>query len=355
MSSPAPRVTSGFEDRVFLGLVVAVSLAFAWIVWPLAGAVLWGTIIAILFAPLQRRLTRAVGERATLAALLTLMIVIVIVILPLIGVAVLLADEASDVYTRLRSGQISVGMYFRQVMDALPAWAVSLLDRFGLTDIGTIQDRLTRALLQGSQVIAAHAVSIGQTTFDFIVSLFVMLYLLFFFLRDGEVLSARIAAAVPLRPEQRDALAEKFTVVIRATVKGSIVVAVVQGALGGFIFWVLGIHAPLLWGVVMTVLSLLPAVGAALVWLPVAIYFLATGSVVSGLALTAFGVFVIGLVDNVLRPVLVGKDTRMPDYVVLVATLGGIAVLGINGFVLGPVIAALFIAAWDIFATSRRA
>ena len=354
MPSSAPRVTSGFEDRVFLGLVVAVSLAFGWILWPLAGAILWGTIIAILFAPLQRRLTRAMGQRVTLAALLTLTIVIVIVILPLIFVGVLLADEASDVYTRLRTGQMSVGMYFRQVMDALPAWAVSLLDRFGLTDVGAIQERLTRTLVQGSQVIATHAVTIGQTTFDFIVSLFVMLYLLFFFLRDGDVLSDRIAAAVPLRPEQRDALAEKFTVVIRATVKGSIVVAVVQGALGGLIFWVLGIHAPLLWGVVMTVLSLLPAVGAALVWLPVAIYFFATGSVVSGVVLTAFGVFVIGLVDNVLRPILVGKDTRMPDYVVLVATLGGIAVLGINGFVLGPVIAALFIAAWDIFATTRR-
>ena len=135
--------------------------------------------------------------------------------------------------------------------------------------------------------------------------------------------------------------------------KGNIVVAIVQGALGGLIFWVLGIHAPLLWAVLMAFLSLLPAVGTALVWLPVALYFLATGAHWQGLILIAYGVFVIGLVDNVLRPVLVGKDTRMPDYIVLIATLGGMAVFGPNGFVIGPLIAALFIAAWDLFAASR--
>lgn len=355
MPGPAPRVSSGFEDRVFLLLLVAVSVAFAAIVWPLAGAVLWGTIIAVLFAPLQRRLTTAFGGRITVAALVTLTVVVLIVILPLTIVGALLVEEASDLYTRVRAGEMSVGGYFRQVMGALPGWAVNLLDRFGLTDAGAVQARLSTALLQGSQLIAAQAVSIGQSTFEFILSLFVMLYLLFFLLRDGDTLSDRIAAAVPLRAEQRRALTEKFTVVIRATVKGSIVVALLQGALGGLIFWVLGIRAPVLWGVVMAVLSLLPAVGAALVWLPVAIYFLATGSVGTGVFLIAYGVVVIGLVDNVLRPVLVGKDTRMPDYVVLISTLGGIALIGINGFVVGPVIAALFIAAWDIFAPSRRA
>jgi predicted PurR-regulated permease PerM len=136
-------------------------------------------------------------------------------------------------------------------------------------------------------------------------------------------------------------------------VKGNIVVAILQGALGGLIFWLLGIHAPLLWGVLMAFLSLLPAVGAGLVWAPVALYFLATGAVWQGAVLIAFGVLVIGLVDNLLRPVLVGKDTRMPDYVVLVSTLGGIAIFGLNGFVIGPLIAAMFIAARDLFAASR--
>ena len=112
----------------------------------------------------------------------------------------------------------------------------------------------------------------------------------------------------------------------------------------------LGINAPVFWGVVMAFLSLLPAVGTALVWVPVAIYFLVTGALVKGLVLVAFGVIVIGMVDNVLRPILVGKDTKMPDYIVLISTLGGMAIFGINGFVIGPLIAAMFIAVWDTVA-----
>jgi predicted PurR-regulated permease PerM len=129
----------------------------------------------------------------------------------------------------------------------------------------------------------------------------------------------------------------------------------VQGALGGLIFWFLGVRAPLLWAVLMAFLSLLPAVGAALVWLPVAIYFVATGAVWQGLVLMAYGVLVIGLVDNLLRPILVGTDTKMPDYVVLISTLGGIEIFGMNGIVLGPMIAAMFIVVWDLFSASRSA
>jgi predicted PurR-regulated permease PerM len=126
----------------------------------------------------------------------------------------------------------------------------------------------------------------------------------------------------------------------------------VQGALGGIAFWFLGIQGALLWAVLMAFLSLLPAIGAAVVWLPVAIYFLVTGAIWQGVALIVFGVIVIGLVDNVLRPILVGKDTQMPDYVVLISTLGGMALFGLNGFVIGPAVAALFIACWDLFSAT---
>jgi len=173
-------------------------------------------------------------------------------------------------------------------------------------------------------------------------------------LRDGHQLVRRLREAIPLELDVKRSLATKFATVIRATVKGNIVVAMVQGALGGFIFWALDLQAPVLWGVLMAFLSLLPAVGAAVVWLPVAVYLLLTGSVVQGGVLIAFGVLVIGLVDNVLRPILVGKDTKMPDYVVLLSTLGGISLFGLNGFVIGPVIAAMFMAAWDLLVSARR-
>jgi predicted PurR-regulated permease PerM len=345
----APRL----EDRVFLVLIVLVTLAFAWVLWPLSGAVLWGVVIAILFAPLYRRLTTAMRQRRNLAALATVAIILVMVILPLTLLTASLLQEAYGVIRRIQSGEVDFGRYFDQILNALPAWASGLLDRFGLTDLGAVQSSLSDGLMKGSRVLATQALNIGQNTFDFIVSLFVMLYLLFFLLRDGDDLARRIRRAIPLRAEQQQALLHTFTTVIRATVKGNIVVAILQGALGGLIFWLLGIHAPLLWAALMTVLSLLPAVGAALVWGPVAVYFLATGAVWQGVLLAAYGVLVIGLVDNVVRPILVGQDTKMPDYVVLIATLGGIAIFGINGFVIGPVIAALFMATWDIASASR--
>lgn len=153
--------------------------------------------------------------------------------------------------------------------------------------------------------------------------------------------------------DHKAALFTRFADVVRATVKGGILVAIAQGALGGLAFWFLGIHAPLLWAVLMAFLSLLPAIGAGLVWVPVAIYLLATGAVWQGFGLIAYGVLVIGLVDNVLRPFLVGKDTKLPDYVVLISTLGGIEVFGLNGFVIGPLIAAIFMVSWEIFSASR--
>ena len=342
------------EDTAFVWLLAAISIAFAWILWPFAGAILWGAVLAILFIPLNRRLERRFGGRANLAALATLGIVLLIVILPLTLLGAALVKEAAGVYERMQSGEIDFGRYFRQVFDALPSWVLGFLERYGLTDFEAVQERFTEGFAKGGKMFASGALSLGQGTLDFVVSFFIMLYLLFFLLRDGESLVRRIRDAVPLRQQQQAELAEKFNVVIRATVKGNLVVAILQGALGGLIFWILDIRAPLLWGVVMAILSLLPAVGTALVWGPVAIYFLATGSTWQGLVLIAYGVLVIGLVDNVVRPILVGKDTKIPDYVVLISTLGGLAIFGVNGFIIGPVIAALFIASWHIYTDSRR-
>ena len=341
------------NDTTFLLLIIAVSLALAWVVWPLYGAVLWGVVAAIVFAPLHRKLLRSLGQQRNLAALVTVLVIVAIVILPLTLLGASLLQEASTLYQRIQSGELDLVLLFRRVLDGLPAWAAGIVRRFGLTSLGAAQEQLSAGLLKSSQFLAAQAVNIGQSTFDFIMNLCVMLYLLFFLLRDGDALSDRIKSAVPLSTEQKNALFRKFTIVIRASVKGDMFVALLQGMLGGLIFWFLGVPTPLLWAVLMAFLSLLPVVGAGLVWMPVAIYFLATDAVWQGVVLIAYGAIVIGLVDNILRPILVGKDTKMPEYVVLISTLGGIATFGINGFLIGPVIAAMFIAAWDIF-TARQ-
>ena len=353
MTYPDPLTSRPLEDKVFVFLVIAVSLAFGWILAPFLGAVLWSVILAIMFQPLYRRLCRSWPRRRTIAALGTVFAILVLVILPLTLLTVLLVQECLSTYQRIQSGDLDVGRYLQQVFDALPAWVTNLLDRIGLTSLRRVQERVTSGLAQSLQFLGTQALSIGQNAFEFVVSLAVMLYLLFFFLRDGAGLSRRIRDAIPLRPDPLRSLAERFATVIRATVKGNVVVALVQGALGGLILWLLGIGGPVLWGALMAVLSLLPAVGAAIVWLPVAVYLLATGAVWKGVVLIAYGMLVIGLIDNILRPILVGKDTQMPDYLVLISTLGGIATMGLNGFVIGPVIAALFITLWDFVSASR--
>lgn len=335
-------------------LLIAISLAFAWILWPFYGAILWAIVFATVFAPAHRRLLTTMRRSPNMAALTTLLLIVAIALLPLTLITMSVVQEATTVYERIETGELDFGQFISQLLNALPAWAADLLARLGINDLGDVQTRLSSALREGSQFLATQAIAIGQGTARIIISFFLMLYLLFFFLRDGSEIAQRLKDAIPLRSEQKRALFGKFTIVIRAMFKGTLLVAALQGMLGGIMFWFLGIPAAVLWGVVMAFLSLLPAVGAAFIWLPVALYLLATGAVWQGLALIAYGALVIGLVDNLLRPILIGMDTKLPDYVVLISTLGGIAIFGLNGFVIGPVIAAMFIATWDIFSAGTQ-
>ena len=340
------------QRGVFLALLAAVTAAFVWVLLPFFGAVLWGVALAILFTPLFKWLLRKMPGKRNAAALSTLALCLFIVILPLAMVGVSLVQEIALVTQNIRSGEINFATYFQQILDALPQWMLNLVQRFNLGNMEAWQARISAGAAQGSQLVASQALTIGQNTFDFLVSFFVMLYLLFFLVRDGAELSKKMRDALPLAKPHTHYLLNKFTTVIRATIKGNVAVAVAQGTLGGLTFWFLGVQGALLWAVLMAFLSLLPAVGAALIWGPVAIYYLATGQWWQGGVLIFVGVFVIGLVDNILRPLLVGKDTQMPDYIVLMSTIGGMAIFGINGFVVGPVIAALFMAAWSLFVDS---
>ena len=136
----------------------------------------------------------------------------------------------------------------------------------------------------------------------------------------------------------------------RATVKGTLIVGIVQGMLGGIMFSILGIQGAVFWGAVMIFFSILPAVGSALVWAPAAVVLAVKGAWIKAVVLTLFGVLVIGLIDNILRPLLVGRDTKMPDWLILLSTLGGLGVFGLSGFVIGPIIAAMFLSVWAMFA-----
>ncbi|CAI8897832.1 Predicted PurR-regulated permease PerM [Pseudomonas jessenii] len=341
------------QDKSLMVLLVLVSAAFIWILLPFYGAAFWAVILGILFAPLQGRLQVKFGWQRNLTSLCTLSICLVIAILPVIVISALLVQEGASLYKSVESGELDIAGYVSQFKHSLPPYFQHLLDRFGMGELNGLREKIVKSAMTGGQALASKAFSFGQGTFEFIVSFFIMLYLLFFFLRDGAELARKVRAAVPLQEQQKRRLQLKFNRVVRATVKGNLLVAVTQGALGGLIFWFLDVPSVLLWAVLMAFLSLLPAVGAGIVWVPVAAFFLLTGAIWQGVVLVLFGVLVIGLVDNLLRPLLVGKDTRMPDYMILISTLGGLAIFGLNGFVIGPLIAALFMSSWDIFIETK--
>ncbi len=335
------------EQRVFLVMLVLVTLLFLYLLKPFFGAVFWACVIGVLFFPLYRRLLTRFGGRENLAAVTTLVLCLFIVIIPVLFVLGSFFQQGVELYQRLQSGEIDPGSYLEQIRSAFPL-VQNLLERLGV-DLNNLNEQFAGAAIAASRFVAQNAVQLGQGTLQFFVGLGLMLYMAFFTLRDGTRLIELLVRALPLGDEREHLLFAKFAEVTRATVKGNLVVAAIQGTLGGLIFWALGIPGALLWGVVMILLSLIPIVGAGLIWAPVAVYLFATGDVMKGAVLTVFGIGVIGLVDNLLRPILVGRDTKLPDYVVLISTLGGIVLFGLNGFVIGPLIAVLFVAFWGIF------
>lgn len=345
MEAPRKR-TFAIEDGGFVALVILITLAFAYLLAPYFGAVLWGVVAAIMFQPLTARLARKLGGRSNLATSLVLLGLVAVFVVPTILLGIALVNEATTLYNQITTGQIDIGKIIHDLQAALPSSARRFVAHYGLTDFERIRVQFGSSITSGLQAVAARLLSVGQGALSFVAALGVMLYLSYFLLRDGQRYGDMVRETLPLHADTRDSLISHFLVVVRATMRGTVVVAVVQGALGGILFSVLGIEGALIWGVLMGFFSLLPAVGTGIIWVPVAIYLFATGEMVKASIVVFCGVFIIGMVDNVLRPILVGRDTRMPDFVVLIATLSGLELFGLNGFIIGPVIAALFIAVW---------
>ena len=336
-----------FEFKAFLLLLVAATVLFGWLLIPFFDVLFWSMVIGVLFSPLHLFLRDHCRVGRNLASLLTVLCSLVIIILPLAWILYSCVSEGAAMYARLSSGNnifVEVVDRLRETFPAAQEW----LAKYGY-DAARIKAELSRLSLSLGGMIAKNTVAFGGGAAHFITNLALVLYISFFLVRDGERLVDLLIRALPFGDHREQRLFSKFAGVMRATVKGSLLVAVAQGALGGLIFWMLDIRSPILWGVVMTGLSLIPVVGAALVWVPTAIYLLVTGNYWQGAILLVYGACVIGLADNILRPILVGRDTKLPDFLVLLSTLGGFMMFGMDGFVTGPTLAVLFITVWQIF------
>lgn len=341
------------QSRAFAVLVLFTTGFFLWMVHGFLMPVFWAMVLAVLFSPLNRRWLRLVRGRPSVAALLTTLSVIVVILAPAGLLAAEVTRQALRLYRRIASGEVDLHAPIDLIERSLPALA-DLLGGFGI-EIESLRSAVEDAAVAASQYVATQALALGQDALRFGVLSALALYFLFFFVRDWERMLDGVVRVLPLGDDRERRLFAKFAEVARATLKGTLVVAAVQGAIGGVMFAVVGIEAAVFWGVVMAVLSLLPVIGAFLVWGPAALVLLATGEVWEGIVLIVVGTLVIGLVDNYLRPVLVGRETQMPDYLVLLSTLGGLAVFGMAGVVIGPLVAALFLVEWEMVAETRSA
>ena len=351
-----PSTISGTNLRTafVLLLVVAVTVLFLAVTWPFLKPLLLGALLAGLFHPLYRWIKRLLGDRASLGAAITLLVLLFLGLGPVsafLGIvlqqALTMSDQAIPWLTQ-HLGAASTFNVNEWVVQKFPALAKYMpTQEQMLQQVGNVA-KTTGAFLVG------FASRMTATTAAFLLNLFVMLYAMFFFFRDGHKILERIFYYTPLSDEDETRMLAQFASITRATVKGTLVIGIIQGALAGIAFWVAGIEGAALWGTIMTILSIIPGIGAALVWVPVVIILYVTGQYLTATLLAAWCAAVVGTVDNFLRPVLVGRDAKMPDLLILIGTLGGLFLFGPIGFIVGPIVCGLFLTVWDIYGTTFR-
>ncbi len=329
----------------FLLLLFLITAAFFGLIKDYLLACFWAILLAILFYSTYLKFKKRFKERENLAAGTTVLVIVLLVVIPILIVGTLVVNESIIFFKSVESGESNLIQRLDSLQERIPV-AKDLLEEYGI-EFEETKNSFWKSAVQLGKNLAYGAMGVTQNMFGFFVEFFVMLYVLFFFLKDGEKTVEKLVRVLPLGDKQEWRLIHRFAGVARATVKGSLVVASIQGALGGILFWAVGIPGAVIWGVIMTILSLLP-VGSGLIWGPAAIILMIQGEYVTGIIILAFGGLVIGLVDNILRPILVGRDAKMPDYLILLSTLGGLTWFGLSGFVIGPIIAAFFITCWQM-------
>lgn len=349
-----PRRTDQLQHASFLLILAVVSLMMTVIVWPFATALLWAALAAIMFQPLYRWMLRKMRGRRNPAAVTSLLVIFFAVLVPALWLATLVVQEALALVASLQQQPIDLAATFEKVYGMLPQAAQEAVDRSGWADVSSAQTKLQELLTASAGMIASQAVSIGSGALSFILSFAVGLYVMFFLLRDGERIGRTLLNTAPVERSISERLAERFLGIVRATIKGSGVVGLVQGVLAGISFLIVGLESALLFSVLTTIFALVPVIGAGAIYIPVGLWLLVTGAVWQGAFVLIFGVIVISNADNVLRPILVGRDTGIPDWIILVTTLGGISLLGFSGIVLGPLVAGLFLASWSILQEYRE-
>jgi predicted PurR-regulated permease PerM len=335
-----------FEGIFLIVLALLITAVFFGMIRSFLESVFMAAVFSGMMHGLYSRMARRLRGRKTTAAVLTVLVFVVVLIVPImafLGIVVAQALEVSASVGPFVEREMSQPQELDGLLQRIPFWeTIQPYQDLISVKVAEFAGRLGTFLV--SSVAAA---SRGTAVFFF--HMFVMLYAMFFFLVHGKEYLAKVLYYIPLESDAENRLVAKFVSVARATIKGTLVIGVLQGGLAGIAFWIVGIKGWAFWSVVMMVLSIIPGIGTALVWVPALIYLLALGHTGAAIGLGTWCAVVVGTVDNVLRPRLVGRDTQMSDLLVLLSTLGGIILFGASGIIIGPIVAALWVTVWEIY------
>lgn len=331
------------QSAFFFALIVLLGLAVLYLLRPFAYPIFWAAVVAVMFYPMYSWINTHLKMPGVSSAISVIMVV-VLLFLPLVLISVLLVQESAELYQKIVDGQFFGQV--EQVANKLEGTSFAPLLETVRTSWQTYAADAAKGL---SVAIFKNVRDITQNSIRFVFLSFIMLYSLYYFFKDGKRMLGRVMHLSPLGDRYENMLYHRFTSTVRATLKSTLIIGGIQGTIGGLLFWVTGIQGVFIWGVVMTILSIIPAVGSFLVWFPAGVIMLATGNVWQGVTILLVGALLISNIDNFLRPPLIGKDIQMHPLLVLFSTLGGLALFGISGFVIGPILMALFLAVISMY------
>ncbi|MCE5280835.1 MAG: AI-2E family transporter [Deltaproteobacteria bacterium] len=330
---------------LFFTLLGAVTLLFLYLLKPFFFPIFWAVVIAGIFRPLYRWVERRLN-RPNLSTLVVFAVIALIILLPAGMVGKLVFNESVQLYEKLSPDTKAIDKGFQKITGAIADNPI--VHRLNINR-RTLNEKIAEVIRSVTNYLFTHLAALTQNTLGMLVKLSIMLYALFFFIRDGERFLGAAMRILPLGMGRERLLYERFLITARSTLKVTLIIGGIQGAIGGILFFITGIEGAMIWGILMILTAVIPVVGCSIVWAPAGLLMLLTGHVWEGILILAAGVLVISMVDNLLRPVLIGKDVEMHPLLIFFSTLGGIALFGFSGFVIGPIVTSLLIAIWQMY------
>lgn len=344
--APEKMQIKNYNVYFFFSILIFISVVTFFIFKPFLVALLLASILAIFFSGIYDFFLRISGQRKSLSSFITSLVILLLIIIPLVIVSVLVGEEVIALYQSIAGSGDFYQKYLAPLVNKIhtsPLYDMLKLDQIlskeSFAQYSSQFGQSILLLLQSAYLSISHVIFL----------VFVMFFSLYYFFMDGKDLVRKVMYISPLKDTHESMLIQKFISISRATIKGTFIVCMLQGFIGGMVFYIAGVPSAVIWGVVMALLSLIPMLGASIVWFPVAIAMLMMGNIWEGVLIIAVGLGLVSTIDNILKPKLVGKDTQIHPLMVFFATLGGLAMFGLAGFILGPIIVALFISLWEIY------